>query len=372
MIAWNNESARKAASLVCLLGLALVALYLCYLIAKPFFGPVLIAVMLGVVFYPLHARIRSFVHRPTLASLVSTFLVFLVATIPLMLLGTAVRDELRAVVQSLRETGAEGGLNPHLAHWRNVFLERVGNYVDLGQFDLHAALLRWAEQASRYLLSIGTIVISNLFSFALNTVVVFFTLFFFFREGKGIRHTLSDLLPFDVEQTNRLFKGISETIVGNLYGSLAVGVAQGTLTGVAFWVLGLSAPVLWALATVLASLVPIVGSALVWVPASFVLIMTGHWIKALLLLVWGAAVVGQIDVVVRPWVVGAHVKVHTLLVFFALLGGAKAFGIIGIFVGPIILSFMLVLIDMLRTASLSWRSASESEQLVSVAEKQIR
>ena len=363
MIAWNNENARKAASLVCLLGLTIVALYLCYLIARPFFGPVLIAVMLGVVFYPLHARIQSLVHRPTLASLASTFLVFLVAAIPLLLLGAAVHRELHTVIQSLREAGPEGGLNPYLAHWRDVLLERLGSYANLGQFDLHAALLRWAEQASRYLLSIGTIMISNLFSFALNTVVVFFTLFFFFREGRAIRRTLSELLPFDVEQTELLFTGIGETMVGNLYGSLAVGAAQGTLAGLAFWALGLSAPVLWALATALASLVPAVGSALVWVPASFVLIMTGHWIKALLLLIWGAAVVGQIDVLVRPWVVGAHVKIHTLLVFFALLGGAKAFGIIGIFVGPIVLSFALAVVELIKTTDFSFESLAEKHQI---------
>ena len=85
----------------------------------------------------------------------------------------------------------------------------------------------------------------------------------------------------------------------------------------------------------------LMGSALVWAQAALVLIMTGHWVKALMLLVSGAAVVGQVDVLVRPWVVGAHVKMLTLLVFFALLGGAKAFGILGIFIGPIVLSFAL-------------------------------
>jgi predicted PurR-regulated permease PerM len=325
--------------------------------------------MLGVVFYPLHARTQSLVHGPNLAPLVSTLLVLLVATIPLLLLGSALRGELRAVAQSLRETGPEGGLSPYLAHWRDALLERVENYVNLAQFDAHAALLRWAEQASQYLFSIGTTVISNLLSFALNTVVVFFTLFFYFREGKGIRRALSELLPFDMEHRDRFFKGISETIVGNLYGSLAVGVAQGALTGLAFWVLGLSAPVLWALATVVASLVPIVGSGLVWAPASLFLIMTGHWMKALLLLVWGAAVVGQVDVFVRPWVVGVHVKVHTLLLFFALLGGAKAFGPIGIFVGPIVLSFALAVVQMLRTTDFSLWSLAEKPQLTSVNHK---
>jgi len=112
MMASNNESMRKVASLICLFALTILALYPCYLLAKTFFGPVLIAGMLGFVFYPIHTRIQSLVHRPTLASLVSTFLVFLVATIPLLLLGIAVRGELRAVVQSLQGVGPEGGLSP--------------------------------------------------------------------------------------------------------------------------------------------------------------------------------------------------------------------------------------------------------------------
>ena len=365
MTVWSNENVRKVASLVCLLGLAIVALYLCYLIAKPFLGPVLIAVMLAVVFRPLHTRIQSLVRRPNLASVLSTVLVFLLATIPLLILGTAVRGELGAIVQSLREPGPGGSLSPYLTHWREVLLERLGSYSNLAQFDPQATLVRWAEQASRYLLSIGTTMIGNLFSFALSTVVVFFTLFFLFREGTSIRRTVSELLPFDADQTDRLFTRIGDTIVGNLYGSLAVGLAQGTLTGLAFWALGLSAPVLWALVTALASMVPILGSALVWAPAALVLIMTGHWVKALVLFVWGAAIVGQVDVLVRPWVVGAHVKVHTLLVFFALLGGAKAFGILGIFVGPIVLSFALAVFDLLKRTDFSLHSASERPTLVS-------
>ena len=365
MITWSHENVRKAASLACSLGLAAVAFYLCYLIAKPFLGPVIVAVMLAVVFHPLHVRIESLVRRPTLASAASTVFVFLVATIPLLVLAAALRGELRAIVHSLSDSSEEGGLNFYLTHWREIVLQRLGGYLNLGQFDPHATLLRWAEQASRYSLSIGKTVVGNLFSFALNTVVVFVTLFFSFRDGNRIRRTLSRFLPFDADQTDQLFTSIAETIVGNLYGSLAVGIAQGTLTGLAFWALGLSAPVLWALATVLASMVPLLGSALVWTPAALVLLMTGHWIKALVLFILGAAVIGQVDVLVRPWVVGAHVKVHTLLVFFALLGGTKAFGIIGIFVGPIVLSFALAIVNLLRTADFSLQSVSENPQLVS-------
>jgi predicted PurR-regulated permease PerM len=367
MTIWNNENARNWSKFLCLLGLAVLALYLCYVIGKTLFGPILVAVMLRVLFQPLHARIQSFFHREKLASAVSTVLVFFLAATPLLVLGSAVHSELSVVAQSLRAAGPQGGLSPIFMHWRHVLLERLGNYSNLGAFDFHATLLRWAEQASRYLLSIGTSIVGNLLSFTLDTVVVFFTLFFLFQEGDRVLQSISELLPFDADQTNRLFTGIGEAIVGNLYGSLAVGLAQGTLTGLSFWVLGISAPVLWALVTALASMVPVVGSALVWAPASLALLAAGHWVKAVILLVWGAAVIGQVDVLVRPWVVSTHAKAHPLLVFFALLGGAKAFGAVGIFVGPIALSFVLAVVDMLRNTDFSSHSMQGKPQLGSVS-----
>lgn len=367
-----NYSVRKQATAICLLALASVSFYLCYVIAKPFLGPVMIAVMLAIVFYPLHARAHILLQKPSVAAAVSTTFVLLIVTIPIVLLGISVSSELRAVVQSLRDqTGSQGGLSPYLVHLGESLVRRLSAYVDLSQINLHVTLLRWAEQASRSLVSIGAAAATNLLSFILDTVVVFFSLFFFFREGKSICHALSAMLPLNPDQTKRLFTGISETMIANLYGGLAVGAAQGILTGLSFWILGLSAPILWALVTGLASLVPVVGSALVWGPASILLILSGHWVKALILLIWGAAVVGQVDVVVRPYVVSAHVKVHTLLIFFALLGGVEAFGIVGIFVGPVILSLTLAVLDMLKTIDFSWWMAPESGQRVSLNDKPV-
>ena len=365
-----NHTMRNRAAVICLLGLAAIAFYLCYIIAKPFLGPVMIAVMLAIVFYPLHARTHILFKKPSVAAAVSTTFVLLIVTIPIVLLGISVSSELRTVVQSLRDqTGSQGGLSPYLAHLGESLVKRLSAYVDLSQINLHVTLLRWAEQASRPLLSIGAAAATNLLSFVLDTVVVFFSLFFFFREGKTICHGLSAMLPLNPDQTERLFTGISETMIANLYGGLAVGAAQGILTGLSFWILGLSAPILWALVTGLASLVPVVGSALVWGPASILLILNGHWMKALILLIWGAAVVGQVDVVVRPYVVSTRVKVHTLLIFFALLGGVEAFGIVGIFVGPVILSLTLAVLDMLKTIDFSSWTASESGQGASLNDK---
>jgi predicted PurR-regulated permease PerM len=148
-----------------------------------------------------------------------------------------------------------------------------------------------------------------------------------------------------------------------VYGGIAVGLAQGSLAGLAFWVLGLSSPVLWGLVAALTSLIPIFGTGIVWAPAAIILLLGGHWIKALILFGWGAAVVAQVDAVLRPYVVSGRAKMHNLLIFFALLGGVKAFGIMGLFIGPVVVSVTLAVLDMLREINTASR---QSEQTTAV------
>lgn len=354
-----NEAVRKQAAVVCLLALAAIALYLCYLIAKPFLAPLLIAVMIAIVFHPAHLRIRKLVRNANGAATISTALVLLVVAIPLVALGISISKELADVIHALREhSGSQASVSPYLAQRAESLLKWLGKYMDLSQFDPQGAILRGAEQISRYLLAAGAAAVSNLASFILDLVVVFFSLFFFFREGETLLEKFGALLPLNPEQTTRLFAEIGATMKANLYGGLAVAGAQGTLTGLAFAVLGVSAPILWALVTALASLIPVVGSALVWGPAALLLFLGGHWVKGVILLAWGAGVVGQIDTVVRPYVVSAHVKVHTLLVFFSLLGGVKAFGVMGIFIGPVVLSVTMAVLDMLRKTDFSWKASA--------------
>src|SRR5207249_4664312 len=129
------------------------------------------------------------------------------------------------------------------------------------------------------------------------------------------------------------------------------------------WVLSLPSPIMWGVLTAVASLVPVIGSAMIWVPASLVLLAGGHWGKALLLLGWGAAVVGQVDTLVRPYVIGKQVKVHTLLLFFALLGGVKAFGIMGLFIGPVVLSVTMAVFAILEEVTSTSQSSQPGEHL---------
>ena len=126
--------------------------------------------------------------------------------------------------------------------------------------------------------------------------------------------------------------------------------------GVGFWFLGLRSPILWGVVTAACSLVPVVGSALVWLPAALFLVASGHWAKGVILLAWGAGFVSIVDHIVRPYVVGGRARMNSLLVFFSLLGGIQAFGILGIFLGPLVLSITLALLGMLRETARAWRS----------------
>jgi len=348
----TNER-KQVATAVFLMALAAVALYCCYLIARPFLSPIFLAVMIAIVFHPVHARIQVRVRGRNTAALISTFLVLLVVVGPAVGLGIVVSQEIRGLYQLLNERSAQqGGWNPYVTHAIERLLGWMGQYINLSALDLRGALMRWLEQISRFLLSWGTQVVSNIISFFVEAVVAFFTLFFLFREGGTMRERTAAILPLRTGQVERLFTGISDSIVANVYGCLAVGIAQGTLVSLAFWVLGLPSPVLWGVVTALFSLIPIIGSAAVWVPAVIILVVSGHWWKGLILLSWGAVVVGQVDSFVRPYVISERAKLHTLLVFFALLGGVKAFGGMGLFIGPVVLSVTLVVLEMLQEAHL--------------------
>ena len=149
-------------------------------------------------------------------------------------------------------------------------------------------------------------------------------------------------------QARKLFSNISDTIVANVYGIVSVGVAQGILTGIAMVIAGLPSALLLGLCAAFASIVPVAGAALVWVPAGLYLIFVGATWKGIFVFVWGVGVVSTADSIIRPWVVGGKVALHPLVLVFSILGGVQAFGFLGLFLGPVIASVLAVLLGMIR------------------------
>jgi predicted PurR-regulated permease PerM len=339
---------RRRATIIFLLALSAVALWLCYLIARPFLEPVFFSVVLVIVFYPLHAKLHRLIGSTNAAALLSTLCALLTIAIPLFLLSAALRNELTAIYQSLSASGVnEGGCITHALQLLEQAWMWLGKYVDLSGVDLPGELSDRLQQLSSFLLSQLAGFAGDVTSFVMAAGITFLTLFYLFRDGRAFWRRLSGIIPLSPAQLERLAVGVSGAIASSMYGGLATAIAQGTLLGLAFWVLGLPSPVLWGMMTALFSFMPLVGTAMVWLPAAIILVLIGHPVKGSIVLAWGAGVVGTVDNILRPLVISGHMRFHPLYVFLALLGGIQAFGIIGLFVGPAVLALAASLFSLI-------------------------
>ena len=350
---------KNRSTLIFLLTLAALSLYLCYLLFQPFVFPLLSAIVIAIVFYPLHARVQRRIRKPSLAALVTTLLVIFIFVAPAALVLFGVQREVVNLYAILDQKSSEsGGFSAFLSGLLDRPMEWIGRFVDVSQIDARAELVKRLKEMSAVLVSQGWNIIGGLGSFVVNSAITLFTLFFLFREGRAVRRRVAALLPLSSEQVERLFSGIENTVVGTVYGGLIVAAVQGALVGIALWVLGVDSPLFWGLVAGVFALLPLVGTAIVWVPAAIYLVASGSWVKGLILVGWGAFVVGTIDNILRPLLIRGRVQMHPLLIFFAVFGGVSVFGFLGLFIGPVILALTVTTLAMLREESRAWNAPS--------------
>jgi len=190
---------------------------------------------------------------------------------------------------------------------------------------------------------------TGIFKFFLMTVA----LFFLFRDGEQLMEKIKTLLPFSTTERENILKRIVDMIHATIYGGIVVALVQGGLGGLGFLIVGLPAPLFWGTVMAFFSFVPIVGTALVWFPAVVILFAQGTYLKGVILLAWGMIIVSLSDNFLRPILIGGRTQVHTLLLFFGILGGLRVFGFLGLIAGPLVITICLALIDIYTTAPLS-------------------
>ena len=340
----------KRTTIIFLSVLLLIALGLTFVITQSFLKPFAFAIILAVVFYPLHERILRWNNRRTgTSALVSTLLLILLFAVPSFIIAILAANEALSAAHYLSRRSVEEGGFPSLVM---ALAERpirfVSHWVDLSKYDLRAMVSGNAQKVSVGLVGFGANVLSGIARFIVDSLITFVVVFFLFRDGAQWAYRAGILLPLSPEQVARLYKNISDTIIANVYGILSVGVAQGVLVGIALRIIGMESSLLLGLATGFASIIPVVGSALVWAPVTIYLLVTGSVGKGLFLLIYSVVVVSSIDNVLRPWVVGGRVELHPLVLLFFIFGGVEAFGFLGLFLGPVVASVLAALFDILR------------------------
>lgn len=340
----------KRATIIFLSALLLIVLGLTFIITQSFLKPFAFSIILAVVFYPLHERLlRWNKGRPGSSALLSTLLLILLFAVPGFIIAVLAANEALVAAHYLgRRSVEEGGFPSLVVNLANGPIHYVGRWVDLSKYDLRAIISANTQKVSLWLVGFGANVLSGIARFVTDSLITFVVVFFLFRDGAQWAYRAGGVLPLSREQVARLYRNISDTIIANVYGILSVGVAQGVLVGVALRIIGMQSALLLGLATGFASIIPVVGSALVWAPVTIYLLVTGSVAKGVFLLIYCIVIVSSVDNIIRPWVVGGRVELHPLVLLFFIFGGVEAFGFIGLFLGPVVASVLVVVFDILR------------------------
>lgn len=318
-----------------------LGVYLCYLLALPFLSPLVWALALAVLFAPFHRWLESKLSRPSVAAAISVLVVGLIAAAPATFVGH------RLILESARgaeiiKSQVESG------EWRRVIkaqprIAPLADWIER-KVDLEGTV---KTMASWLTTTAGSIVKGSVVQ-AIEFCLTFYLLFYFLRDRRAALLSLRSISPLSHPEMDRLFDRVTDTIYATVYGTLAVSAVQGVLGGMMFWWLGLSAPLLWGAVMALLAVLPVLGAFIVWVPAALYLALEGSWGKALILTLWGLIVVGTIDNLLQPILVGSRLKLHTLPAFISVVGGLILFGPSGLVLGPVALTVTIVLLEICR------------------------
>lgn len=330
---------------VVILALGLGASYLLVLLLWPFAPALLTSATLAALVYPGYERLEGWIGHRDLAALVGTAVLFFAILLPLVGLSLVLVDELRAGIEQLT-LQMSGMMAPESALRR--WLESVGGYLGLEPAEVSAQLGQQMEQVPSLLADRTLSFLSGLGGWLLQGGIALFTIFYLLRDGRGIVKAIRWLIPLDPTYTDRLLERSLEVTYATMYGNVVVALVQGLLVGLAFWVAGISAPVLWGTVVAVFALLPIVGAPVVWAPAGLILLYRGQIGEGLGLLAFGILVVSTVDNVLRAILVSGRAQLHPLIVFFSVLGAIFVFGAVGILIGPILFVVCLSLIETAR------------------------
>jgi predicted PurR-regulated permease PerM len=313
-------------------------------ILLPFYGTILWASIIALIFAPLHRRLLKWLkNRRSVAAMLTLVIVLFVVILPFALITAALAREASMLYERLQS----GELNPSLyfrgvfnalPSWMTSLLNRFGLIdFDTLQRQLSAALAKGSQFIATQALSIGQIT----FEFIVGLFITLYLAFFLIRDGDDIAKTLKNAIPLASAHKKELIGKFTTVIRATIKGTLLVAAIQGTLGGIAFWFLGVNGALLWGVLMAFLSLLPAIGAAFVWLPVAIYFFITGAIWQGIALVAYGVFVIGLIDNVLRPVLVGKDTRMPDYLVMITTLGGIAVFGINGLVLGPVIAAMFI-------------------------------
>jgi len=333
-----------------LLGLGLGGGVVLGLFLWPFLPGLSLAIVSAALALPVHRRLEERIRRPAPAAMVSTIAVTLFVVIPVLSLAFLVGQETMVGVEWLAREAPALVREATAGRWSEGLLARASESFGLDAPLLSAMLADQLRQFGALLAPRTVSLVSGLGGGLLQSGIGIFTLYYLLRDHARLLAVVRWLIPLPADETDRLIERAREVTYATVFGNVLVAVVQGVILGLAFWMLGLPAAVLWGTVTGLLALIPIVGPPFVWAPAVLVLAVSGAPGKAAALLAVGLLLVSTVDNILRATIVSDRAHLHPLIVFFSVLGGLVVFGAAGIVIGPVVFVLALALLEMARQA----------------------
>jgi len=327
-------------ALVLLLG------YAAYLIFRPFFVPIGWAIVFAIVLYPVHNFFLKYVKMGAISAVVILILILIITLGPLSYVSYQLAVELQNISFEHATEEIVGIFNHP---WIKPLVERVLALFSITEEQFRASVVENLTKLGKNLLGPAGGRISDIITGAFDFVLMAFTLFFLLKDGPKFLEKLRDYMPFPEYEKKQLAKQIKDVVVSTIYGGVVVALAQGLIGVIAFAVVGIHAPVLWGMAMSITSFIPVVGCALVWVPATLYLFAKGLTAQAVILAAIGIFVISAVDNILRPIIIRGRVSMPLLLVFFSVFGGIQVFGLLGLVLGPLVVAVFASVVGIFRT-----------------------
>ncbi|QJT08520.1 AI-2E family transporter [Oceanidesulfovibrio marinus] len=331
-----------------LLVILVFALYLAFTILRPFLSTIIFATILAALSQSVHTwLLRKLNGRKNVAALATVVLLSLVIILPLFLVGTAMVSQGLDFASTMRTWIDSGDVDKLLD--RSIIDRALGwvdihvSFLDLRSIDFQSGLLSLTQRISEQFLKQGYEVVGNFASLVVRFMIMIFVAFYLVRDGESIVKAIKHLSPLREDQEDRIFTKIRAVARSVLMGSLVTALLQGIAAGIGLVFVGVPA-VFWGTMIAFSSLIPVVGTALIWVPITIYLLLIGHLQSALFFAIWCAVVVGSIDNFIRPYLMRGEGGLSPFYIFLAIIGGIQVFGLAGLLYGPLIIGFAMVML----------------------------
>ncbi|MFA6072857.1 MAG: AI-2E family transporter [Candidatus Woesearchaeota archaeon] len=326
----TTESITKKANyfFIALYVLAIITLFLLF---SPYLSFLILGAIIVIFLFPINLFLRKFIKNKIACSILMTGLVLLFILIPTLYLGYVVTKEATSAYTMM--------LNTNYSALSTQISNVLGFPVDISDLviPLSNFLVSYMSNALPSLLS-------SISDFTVKLFLMFFLIYYTFKEGDIILHGFMNILPITKNHKEQILDEANKVLYGVMHGQFLIALIQGILGGLGFWVFGFPNPVFWGFIMGVLAFIPMLGTPLVWLPASLIQLAAGNKFGAIGMLLFGAIIVMNIDNVLKPRIIGNKTGLHPLLVLLGIFGGIQLFGIIGMIIGPIIVALCILII----------------------------